>query len=322
MSFFRPRFRTKTTNETKEKKVKKTNATAVEIIKSIGETHGEHNGTFHLKKLQCDIKRIVTLMKRNRNDTRIQRVACHTISNIAIDQDKCPIMVKFNIHRSILRSIMDNISDWKMCWLGMSAVWNLARPESCRKQFDSVSTLKLILKIINKHNTVHLVIETALGALSNLVLYRKIRSNCGKFETIQFLIGIIKTHLKHCNVATASAGLITNLAHSNEIASRLSDIGTISLIVNIMSEHGHDTHLQRNCCAALSNMSSSSGYIHNLVECLGIERIFASLNLAAINPASQIEPLAEQALFIMDIDWTKIRMSSIHIATKKKIKED
>lgn len=79
----------------------------------------------------------------------------------------------------------------------------------------------------------------------------------------------------------------------------------------------HDTHLQRNCCAALSNLSSSSGYFSQLVECLGIERLFASLNLSAIHPNSQIEPLAEQALFIIDIDWTKIRMSSLHIASKK-----
>lgn len=53
------------------------------------------------------------------------------------------------------------------------------------------------------------------------------------------------------------------------------------------------------------------------MECLGIERLFASLNLAALNPSSQIEPLAEQALFNIDIDWTKIRMSSLHIASKQ-----
>ena len=198
-----------------------------------------------------------------------------------------------------------------------SQIWNLARPEHCRKQFDSSSTLKLICSVITKHSVIHLVIETALGALSNLVLFEKIRVECGKPHVLQFLVEVIVEHTNHCNVATASAGLITNLAHSNVIAARLTDIGGISLIVHIMSQHSHDTHLQRNCCAALSNMSSSSGYVHRLVECLGIERLFASLNLAALNPSSSIEPLAEQALFIMDIDWTKVRMSSLHIASKK-----
>ena len=59
---------------------------------------------------------------------------------------------------------MDNINDWKMCWLGMSAIWNLARPEICRKQFDSSTTQRLIYKVVNTHTTIHLVIETADGS--------------------------------------------------------------------------------------------------------------------------------------------------------------
>ena len=112
----------------------------------------------------------------------------------------------------------------------------------------------------------------------------KMRVQTGKFHILQFLIEVIKDHTKHCNVATASAGLLTNLAHSNEIASRLTELDGICLIVKIMGQHSHDTHLQRNCCAALSNLSSSSGYFCQLVECLGVERLFASLNLSAIHP--------------------------------------
>ena len=318
-AFFLPRFRAKNNLFKLNNDKSSSNKRSIAIIKEIGDRHNEetrHVDTKRMKQLTIDMKTVVSLMKRNRKDRHLQRVACHTISNMAIHQEKCAIICAANGHRSVIRSVMDIMGDWKMCWLGMSAIWNLARPECCRKQFHP-STLKLIYKVISKHNAVHLVIETALGALSNLVLCEKIRVQCGKFHILQFLVEIIRQHVKHCNVTTASAGLVTNLAHSNEIASRLCEIGTIGLIISIMSHHSHDTHLQRNCCAALSNMSSASGYVHNLVECLGIERIFASLNLAALNPTSQIEPLAEQALIVIDIDWTKIRMSSLHIAAKQ-----
>ena len=224
-SFFVPRFGSRNKSNTpssKDKNNKKTenkclstsNQTAIGIIKHIGERHGEDRN-FDLKKLDFDTKTLVNLMKKNRRDKHIQRISCHTISNMAIHQEKCPIICKYNAHRLILRTVMDNINDWKMCWLGMSAIWNLARPEICRKQFDCVSTQRLIYKVINKHNNIHLVIETALGALSNLVLYEKTRVQWGKFHILQFLIDIIRKHTKHCNVATASAGLITNLAHSS-----------------------------------------------------------------------------------------------------------
>eukprot|EP01083_Nonionella_stella_P265656 899639_1 len=220
-SFFRPRIKNKTKGKSKAKDNPKTNQSVIQIIKTIGERHGENSRGLDVRKLETDIKQLVSLMKRHQDDRHVQRVACHTISNMAIHQEKCPTLCGYNAHRSILKAVMGNIGDWKMCWLAMSAVWNLARPESCRKQFDPSSTLKLIYKVLNIHNTMHLVVETALGALSNLVLYEKIRSQCGRFHILQFLIEIIEQHTNHGNVATASAGLITNLAHSNEIASRL-----------------------------------------------------------------------------------------------------
>ena len=296
---------------------KEAEAELIQVLKTIGKRHGDgdKNSSIDIKQLDSDIEKLVSIMKDNRSSKHIQRVACHAISNMAIHQEKCPTLTKHKCHELILRTVFDHIQDWKMCWLAGSAIWNLARPEPCRRQFD-IKTLKLLYKVIKQHSKVHLVIETALGALSNLVLFEQLRNEAGQFEILQNIVDIIKQHKKHCNVATASAGLITNLAHSNLIASKLTDIGTVGLVIQMMKFHSHDTHLQRNCCAALSNMASSAGYVQNLVENLGIERLFAALNLASINPASQIEPLAEQALLVVDIDWTQMRLSSIHVASK------
>ncbi len=82
-----------------------------------------------------------------------------------------------------------------MCWLAMSAIWNLARPERCREQFEK-SVLSLISQVLRTHFKVHLVVETALGALSNLVLYEELRMECGNSEEsmLPLIISVINEH--------------------------------------------------------------------------------------------------------------------------------
>ncbi len=64
-------------------------------------------------------------------------------------------------------------------------------------------------------------------------------------------------------------------------------------------------------------MATSPGFASCLVDSLAVERLFAALNLAVLNPSSQIEPLAGQALFSIEIDHSKVKMGSLHVAAKQ-----
>ena len=104
-SFFLPRFKSRaaSNNNTTINEDANINENAIQIIKQIGERHGEECRNFDSRKLSYDIKILVNLMKRNRKDKHVQRVALHTISNMAIHQEKCPIIIKHNAHRCILQ---------------------------------------------------------------------------------------------------------------------------------------------------------------------------------------------------------------------------
>ena len=115
-SFFLPRFGLGSTSNSN------TNETAISFVKQIGDRHGEENRNFNPRQLDEDLKSLIALMKRHRRDKHVQRVACHTISNMAIHQEKCPVICRFNGHRAIVRAVVFFLDDWKMCWLGMSAL--------------------------------------------------------------------------------------------------------------------------------------------------------------------------------------------------------
>ena len=126
-SFFLPRFRSRRSSSNSNSATSSSStesALAIETCKQIGDRHGEEGDSrpFDEERLSQDLKLLISLMGRHRKDKHVQRVAAHTISNMAIQQEKCAVICRHNGHRSILRAVSANLGDWKMCWLGMSAV--------------------------------------------------------------------------------------------------------------------------------------------------------------------------------------------------------
>ena len=66
----------------------------IDTIKEIGKRHSEDKIDFDLEQLEEDVKIVCQFMKKFVNNRNIQRVSCHAISNIAIDQEKCPLVTK------------------------------------------------------------------------------------------------------------------------------------------------------------------------------------------------------------------------------------
>src|SRR5690606_21421307 len=108
---------------------------------------------------------------------------------------------------------------WRICWLGCSVFWNLARTNQARNIISINNGIKLILNIIDNHIDISLVIQTALGALSNLCINNNIKKEIGNTHIINKLIyNIIEIHIYDNKVLTSTLGLLTNLACDENIS--------------------------------------------------------------------------------------------------------
>lgn len=136
---------------------------------------------------------ILSVMKTNRFNLRILRIGCHSISNIAMEIQNCEILVCEGVIESILSWIEEFITDWRICWLACSSLWNLARCKMARDRIN-VRGVGLVLDIIDLHCHSPLVMQTSLGALSNLCIDCHIKRKIGNHNTIRRCFEIMDRH--------------------------------------------------------------------------------------------------------------------------------
>ena len=214
-------------------------------------------------------------MKLNKYNLRILRIGCHSLSNIAMEIQNCEILVNCGVIECILLWIEEYISDWRICWLACSSLWNLARCKLARDRINICGVL-LVISIIDLHQHSPLVMQTSLGALSNLCIDSYIKKKIGNENMIKKCFNIMDKHPYDSKVLTSACGLLTNLAYDESIALNINSYG-INKIVKCMNNHKKINHLQRNASAALSNLSATPQFIKNLCSCNGIEALFDAL---------------------------------------------
>ena len=252
-------------------------------------------------------KSILSIMQENRYNLRILRIGCHSISNIAMEIQNCEILVEQGVIQCILTLIEDFMSDWRICWLACSSLWNLARCKLAR-DYINIRGVKLVLDIIDLHSHSPLVMQTSLGALSNLCIDTHIKQKIGNAEMIHKCLDIMDRHPYDAKVLTSACGLVTNLAYDENIAQSISGSG-IKKIVNCMNNHQRVNHLQRNASAALSNLSATPKFVTHLVISDGVEALFAALKYHTDDP--DVTQLATGALQNLSIYGPT---TSLHVA--------
>lgn len=289
-------------------------------VKRIGRKYANssENNTISVSdgELSEDLSTIRAIMGKYSNKITIQRVCCHAISNMAINQNYCASIVEKGIHTLIEKAIKKN-KDWKLIWLGFSAIWNLARPPSVRQHFTK-NTITLCLNSLKNMKDNDLVCETTLGALSNLMLNTNLRETMKKND-LSLVCEVIDESVK-CSTLTAGAGLLTNLAHNNDMADILNEFNAIEIVLNKMEIFSHDSHLLRNSCAALSNLTPVENYLESFLNNKGVEKVISAINLGRLGDDAII-PLAEQALIPTEIDLDSMfHTTSLHISVQKSLK--
>jgi len=248
----------------------------------------------------------------------VERSFCHAISNISMKSDFAKLLIELRAQDQVCKVLQAYIGiDWKVCWLGCSALWNLARPQETRAEF-TLDIIDLVLRAIRTHRSQCKLINTALGALSNLSLNESLKAYVGKQHNISSILQSLQEHFMDRHVACTGCGLIANLAVDDELANRLVELDCVRLITNIAEAHyflfqtGH-SNFRKNLIASLSNMSTSGKYKQECIQHCAIDLLYSCLEDFQENV--ELENLIHSALEALDLE--EEYSTSLHVACKE-----
>jgi len=232
-------------------------------------------GTLPIEKSKANenILVVVQHMKKYPDSISMQRVCCHTISNMSMDTEIAnEVVINRKTHLLVVDSLAKYKDDWKLCWFACSAIWNMSRSDIARNEFVP-DIVDLLVNVINRHKEKQQVVNTVLGSLSNLSLRYVFKQAIGHAQYIESIMTVIKSNTDSLTVSSTSAGLLANLAVHDPIANMLVQAGGISAIARMLrtKSHKQDILLERNASSALNNCISCSLYFsqtlrHKLIE--------------------------------------------------------
>jgi len=233
----------------------------VQFIKNVGK--------FPIQRRNLDKKivKLLKFMKKYEDDILIQRICCDTISNLCMNSHYATEMIlTYKVHKDITKTLKKYYDkDWKLCWKACSALWNMARSEDGRWHMD-LELVSLLITIMIIYDDQKIVVNTAMGALSNLALNIVFKEKIGKPENMKELLRIIEKNSDQNKIFTTAIGLMANLAANTRMAKLLIEMGLMRLM-KIFLESGCVTPtFLYNTVAVLSNCSNSSDFITEFVR--------------------------------------------------------
>lgn len=243
-------------NRTKRNKQPYPSRETIHFIKQLGTLPIEKS------KSNENITVVVQHMKQYPDSISMQRVCCHTISNMSMDTEIAnEVVINRKTHLLVVESLAKYKDDWKLCWFACSAIWNMSRSDIARNEF-SPDIVDLLVDIIKRHKEKQQVVNTVLGSLSNLSLRYVFKQAIGHTQYIESIMKVIKSNTESLTVSSTSAGLLANLAVHDPIANMLVRAGGIGAIGRMLRTKAHkqDILLERNASSALNNCISCPLY--------------------------------------------------------------
>lgn len=276
---------------------------AVTEIKKIGRSTSSHDDTID------GITTILALMKKYSDSLHVQRVSCHALSNLAMQVVVARLIVQKGGFQLIQKCLLRFEGDHKLCWLGSSAVWNLARPPANRS-IIGVSGVKLMLKMLKLHRGKEKVTNTSIGALSNLSLCDALKNMIAQQKYVELILSVLTEYAqkRSLSVMTSGAGLVANLAVSDDHATLMVKKNAIRILLQLLNWRGDnvDDTLYRNTCAALNNMVTATDFLDHFLGNLGVEAVFSFLTQ---NQNDLYTNLLENCLINIEVDVNEVTTS-------------
>lgn len=282
---------------------------AVAEIKLLGRASSNNEDTLQ------NITKILLLMKKYSDSLHVQRVACHAISNLAMQVVIARWIVQKGGFQLIRKCLLKFEEDYKLCWLASSAIWNLARPPANRAHIGSEG-VRLMINVLKKHHDKEKVTNTTIGALSNLSLCDSLKLEVAQESNLKLIVEVLGEYStkRSVTVLTSGAGLIANLAVSDEFAETVVNMNALPIVLQLLKwERSGDDTLHRNACAALNNMVTAARFVDSFLEHKGVEQVYEFLQS---NDKELYNNLLENCLVNMEVDvgqqTTSLHLCALH----------
>jgi hypothetical protein len=279
----------------------------IDFIKDVGKLPIDR------EMLDQNVEAVLNFMQEYSQSLSIQRVCCHTLSNVCMDVQLAKEMVmRKHVHQHVIQTLKDFYErDWRLCWLGCSAIWNMSRSDQARFAFD-LSTVCLLIKVAEVHTNKLCVVNTAIGSLSNLSLNNSFKKEIGEVENVLSLLAIVENNVDQVNIAATGIGLFANLAVNDNLADLLVDFGVIEIIKRMLTYQYDDAVFLRNSAAALSNCITSPIFVQECIKNKIIEHLAVTHADATNLGISALIANTQDALGIDNCQMT----TSYHLAAR------
>ncbi len=148
---------------------------------------------------------VLSAMNRFKSEIRIQSVCCRAISNLSMQTVMAKRIATKGGFQKVRRAMLQFEDCPKLCWLGCSAIWNLSRPQSNRLILGEPA-VELMLRMMRQHRDNELVVNTAIGALSNLSVCGPLKSVIAEESNLDFLCLIMAEYLERRSLKVMMSG--------------------------------------------------------------------------------------------------------------------
>jgi len=269
-----------------------------------------------VEEVEDKIGRLVNYMESYRSYPEVQRTCLHTISNVCKDVNVSNEVVRLcKAHISVIKTLqMYKDSDWKVCWFGCSAIWNMTRSEETRQMFPK-GVPQLLIEIMKANTDNNKVVNVCVGSFSNMSLNGDFKQHIGKLNFVIPILKIVKTKVSDLSIARTSAGLIANLGVHTRLAEEVVEFGAIEILGMMLAQNFTNNIFRRNVVVALNNILTTEMSIRQSIRHTIVERLFEILESSFGQQSFEIQSLIINCLVVLGNENLETT-TSFHLAAK------
>lgn len=269
-----------------------------------------------IEQVKENITRLLKYMEDYRTYPDVQRTCLHTMSNVCKDVNVANEVVgTCKAHLSVIKTLkMYKEKDWKVCWFGCSAIWNMTRSEETRQIFPK-RVPQLLIEIMKANMNNNKVINVCVGSFSNMSLNAEFKQHIGKLSYVIPIFNIIKRKVSDLSIARTSAGLIANLGVSTRLAEQVVEFGAIEILSMMLNQNFSNNIFRRNIVVALNNILTTEMSIQQSIRQKIVERLFEILESSLGQQSFEIQSLVMNCLVVLGNE-TLETTTSYHLAAK------
>jgi len=198
--------------------------------------------------------KIIRVFSEELHNKRLIHLACHAVSNVALNNTYAIFMLENGILYDMLKIYLYHTRDPKIIWKASSAVWNLARPSGISSMIPS-SLPEVIFRSLDFHQYDDKVTYTSIGALSNLAIAYSSFISLLNEKRVTLVYSIAKRFMNKVNIGMHVAALIANIGVNGTVGELCVKVGFVDYLLKLLNLYCDNISMVKHAAAGLHNIT-------------------------------------------------------------------